>query len=261
MGGMYSDERFDRDLRRAADRVGSAQRVVVFTGAGVSKESGIATFRDPGEGLWAQYDPMDLATREAYLRDPAFVWRWYRERFGKLREAQPNPGHVALAELERHVPSVIVVTQNIDGLHQRAGSGDVIELHGSAARFKCLGERHTGFTWDDLSGSEAAEPPRCPKCGDLIRPDVVWFGEQLPHEAITRALDVARRCDVMLVVGTSGVVQPAASMPLLALQSGDFLIDVNPEPDELAGMAHAFLQGPGGEVLPLLVRTIAEDRA
>ena len=149
-----ADERPEHDLRRAAARLAAAQRVVVFTGAGVSKESGIATFRDPGEGLWAQYDPMELATREAFVRDPAFVWSWYRERFGKLREAQPNPGHVALAELERHVPSVIVVTQNIDGLHRRAGSSDVIELHGSADRFKCLGERHTGFTWDDIAGSE-----------------------------------------------------------------------------------------------------------
>ena len=153
---------FERDLGRAAERLSSARRVVVFTGAGVSKESGIATFRDPGEGLWAKYDPMQLATREAFVRDPAFVWSWYRERFGKLRKARPNPGHVALAELERHVPSVIVVTQNIDGLHQRAGSSDVIELHGSAHHFRCLDERHTGFTWDDVRGSEAAPPPRCP---------------------------------------------------------------------------------------------------
>ena len=244
-------------MRRAAERLRAARRVVVFTGAGVSKESGIATFREPGEGLWAQYDPMQLATREAFIADPAFVWRWYRERFGKLREAQPTPGHVALAELERHVPSVIVVTQNIDGLHQRAGSSDVIELHGSANRFKCLSERHTGFAWDDISGSDEA-PPRCPKCGDLMRPDVVWFGESLPHEAITRAFEVARRCDVMLVVGTSGVVQPAASVPLVALQTGSFLIDVNPVPDELTSIAHAFLQGRGGEVLPLLVRAVAE---
>ena len=252
-----SADRFARDLRTAAARLAAAQRVVVFTGAGVSKESGIATFRDPGEGLWAQYDPMELATREAYVRDPAFVWSWYRDRFGKLAEARPNAGHVALAELERHVPSVIVVTQNIDGLHRRAGSSDVIELHGSADRFKCLGERHKGFTWDDISGSEEA-PPRCPQCGDLIRPDVVWFGESLPHEAITRAFEVARRCDVMLVVGTSGVVQPAASVPLVALQSAAFLIDVNPQPDELTSLAHVFLQGPGGEVLPLLVRAVAE---
>jgi NAD-dependent protein deacetylase/lipoamidase len=260
---MRREERLERDLRTAAARLAAAQRVVVFTGAGVSKESGIATFRDPGEGLWAKYDPMELATREAFVRDPAFVWSWYRERFGKLREAQPNAGHVALAELERHVPSVIVVTQNIDGLHRRAGSSDVIELHGSAERFKCLSERHTGFAWDDVAawevaaGSEEA-PPRCPRCGDLIRPDVVWFGESLPHAAITRAFEVAGRCDAMLVVGTSGVVQPAASVPVRALQSGAFLIDVNPEPDELSSMAHAFLQGRGGGVLPILVRAVAE---
>jgi NAD-dependent deacetylase len=265
----YDTDGMERGLTRAAGRLAATRRVVVFTGAGVSKESGIATFRDPGEGLWARYDPMQLATREAYVRDPAFVWRWYRERFGRLREARPNPGHVALAELERHVPSVVVVTQNIDGLHQRAGSSDVIELHGSAARFKCLSGRHRGFTWDDVAaweqaaaqgdsaGSETA-PPRCPHCGALIRPDVVWFGEPLPQEAIARAYEVAGRCDVMLIVGTSGVVQPAASVPLAALHAGAFVIDVNPEPDELTAVSDVYLRGPGGEVLPRLVGSVAQ---
>jgi NAD-dependent deacetylase len=273
-----SDARLERDLRRAAERLVVARRLVVFTGAGVSKESGIATFRDPGEGLWAKYDPMQLATREAFVSDPQLVWSWYRERFGKLREARPNPGHVALAELERHVPSVIVVTQNIDALHQDAGSSDVIELHGSARRFKCLTGDHGRFTWDDVAAMErvAAAPeqgdaathdvtatpdrvavPRCPRCGDLIRPDVVWFGETLPHEAITRASEVARVCDVMLVVGTSGVVYPAASVPATAARAGAFLIDVNPRPDELSGLADVFLQGPGGEVLPRLAEELA----
>ncbi len=245
-------------LGQAASRLADARRVVVYSGAGVSKESGIATFREPGTGLWAQYDPMQLATAEAYERDPAFVWRWYMDRFGQIEAAQPNPGHRALAELERLVPTT-VVTQNIDGLHQRAGSRDVIELHGSALRFKCVGGRHGGFSLAELAGSDEA-PPRCPRCGDLIRPDVVWFGEALPEAALERALDLAARCDALLAVGTSGVVYPAALVPATAHQCGAALIDVNPEPDAIARAADCFLQGPAGEVLPRLVARVRELR-
>ena len=255
---MTSDDTEAQVLEQAATRLAAAQRVVVYTGAGVSKESGIATFREPGTGLWARYDPMQLATAEAYAADPAFVWRWYMDRFGQIEAAQPNPGHRALAELERLVPTT-VVTQNIDGLHQRAGSSDVIELHGSALRFKCVAERHTGFTLDEVAGSDEA-PPRCPRCGDLIRPDVVWFGEALPAEALERALDLAARCDALLAVGTSGVVYPAALVPATAHQGGATLIDVNPEPDAIARAADCFLQGPGGEVLPRLVARVRELR-
>jgi NAD-dependent deacetylase len=230
----------------------------VFTGAGVSKESGIATFREPGEGLWAKYDPMKLATREAYVSDPAFVWRWYEARFGLIDTAEPNPGHYAIAELERIVPTT-VVTQNIDGLNQRAGSSDVIELHGSALRFKCLGGRHTGLTRADFAGSDEA-PPRCPHCGDLIRPDVVWFGEGLPEAALQRALDLAADCDVVIAVGTSGVVYPAAMVPVMAHETGAAVIDVNPDEDAIASFADWFLRGPGGEVLPRLVALTRELR-
>jgi len=252
------DKRLAAALEGAAASLARASRVVVYSGAGVSKESGISTFRDPGEGLWAKYDPMQLATAEAYDRDPAFVWRWYMDRFGQIEAAQPNPGHRAIAELERLVP-LTVVTQNIDGLHQRAGSRDVIELHGSALRFKCVGERHGGFALADLAGSDEA-PPRCPHCGDLIRPDVVWFGEALPGEALERALDLAARCDSLIAVGTSGVVYPAALVPATAYQAGAALIDVNPEPDAFAEAADWFLQGPGGAVLPRLVARVAELR-
>jgi NAD-dependent deacetylase len=245
-------------VEAAAARLAQARRVVAYTGAGVSKESGISTFRDPGEGLWAKYDPLQLATADAYARDPAFVWRWYMDRFGLIERAAPNPGHRALAELERLV-TLTVVTQNIDGLHQRAGSPDVIELHGSAHRFKCVGGRHTGFTLADFAGSDEA-PPRCPRCGDLIRPDVVWFGEALPAAALERALDLAARCDVLIAVGTSGVVYPAALVPATAHESGAALIDVNPEPDALAAVADWFLQGPGGEVLPRLVAEVKRLR-
>ena len=251
---MSDSGRLATDLHAAAARLARARRVVVYSGAGVSKESGISTFRDPSEGLWAKYDPMALATAEAYARDPAFVWAWYMDRFGLIEQAQPNLGHEALAELADLVP-LTIVTQNIDGLHQRAGSRDVIELHGSALRFKCLAERHTGLSLADLAGSDEA-PPRCPHCGEIVRPDVVWFGEALPTAALERAFELASRCEVLLAVGTSGVVYPAAMVPALAQQAGATVIDVNPEPDAIANMADWFLQGPGGEVLPRLVAEV-----
>jgi len=232
----------------------------VFTGAGVSKESGIATFREPETGLWARFDPMKLATPEAYRRDPEFVWSWYEHRFGAAAAAEPNAGHQAIAELERLLPRVAVVTQNIDGLHQRAGSSDVVELHGSMHRFKCLPGTHTGFARADFAG-QTQKPPRCPDCGELLRPDVVWFGEALPGAAIDRAQALSAGCDVMLVVGTSGVVYPAAAMPQLAAQAGALVIDVNPERDALAASAAIFLRGPGGVVLPELVAAVREHLA
>jgi NAD-dependent deacetylase len=250
----------DPYLRPAARSVARAKRLVVFTGAGVSKESGIATFREPETGLWAQYDPMDLATYEAYVRRPEFVWSWYEHRFGAAAAASPNPGHIAIAELESLLPRVSVVTQNIDGLHQRAGSSDVIELHGSMFRFKCLSGRHTGFVLDDFAAQDV-KPPRCPECGEPLRPDVVWFGEALPGDAIDRAQALSAACDVMLVVGTSGVVYPAAGMPLLAAEAGATVIDVNPERDALTAAADIFLQGRGGEVLPGLVAAVREHLA
>ena len=247
----------DPRVQSAARALARSRRLGVFTGAGVSKESGIATFREPETGLWAQYDPMELATYEAYVRRPAFVWSWYEHRFGAAAAAAPNPGHRAIAELEHLLPRVSVVTQNIDGLHQRAGSSDVIELHGNMLRFKCLSGRHTGFVLDDFAGQDE-KPPRCPDCGDPLRPDVVWFGEALPADAIDRAQALSAACDVMLVVGTSGVVYPAAGLPFLAAEAGATVIDVNPERDALAAAAEIFLRGPGGEVLPQLVASVRE---
>jgi NAD-dependent deacetylase len=247
-------------LREAARRLAAAGLLVVFTGAGISRESGIATFRDKEEGLWARYDPLQLATLEGYLSDPPLVWEWYEHRFGIIADAEPNPGHAAIAELERLLPQVVVVTQNIDGLHHRAGSTDVIELHGSMHRYKCLSDRHTGFTRADFAG-RPEKPPRCPRCGGLLRPDVVWFGEALPESEIGRAFLLGRTCDAMLVVGTSGVVQPAASVPVLAARAGALVIDVNPERDDLAVIADIFLRGRGGEVLPRLVAAMKESTA
>ena len=239
----------DPRMLSAARALARSHRLVVFTGAGVSKESGIATFREPETGLWAQYDPMELATYEAYVRQPELVWSWYEHRFGAAAAAAPNPGHIAIAELERLLPRVSVVTQNIDDLHQRAGSSDVIELHGSMLRFKCLRGRHTGFVLDDFSGQDD-KPPRCPKCGDLLRPDVVWFGEALPLRALAAAEEVARACDLMLVVGTSGVVYPAAGLARMA--AGKVVI-VNPHPSDLDDAADAVLCGTAAQLLPQLL--------
>ena len=247
----------DPDLQTAGRALARAKRLVVFTGAGVSKESGIPTFREPETGLWARYDPMELATPEAYLRDPAFVWSWYEHRFGAAAAAEPNPGHMAVAELETLLPSVCVITQNIDGLHQRAGSSDVIELHGSMHSYRCVRGRHRGFTRRDFA-DQTAKPPCCPECGDPLRPEVVWFGEALPGDAIDRAQSVSAACDAMLVVGTSGIVYPAAAMPPLAKAAGATVIDVNPERDALARWCDLFLRGPGGEVLPRLVAAVRQ---
>ncbi len=245
----------NNDLSEAARRVSRAARLIVLTGAGVSKESGIPTFREAQDGLWARYDPMEMASERGFLRNPKLVWEWYEYRFGMVASAQPNPGHRAIAALEEVVPAVTVVTQNIDGLHQASGSTRVLELHGSIQRYKCFGGKHTGYTRDDFAG-QSEKPPRCPRCGDLIRPDVVWFGEYLPQQVMQDAYAACRAADVALVVGTSGVVQPAASLPFVAQDAGATVIDVNPEEDEISGMADIFLRGKGGEVLPRLLEAV-----
>ncbi len=254
---MTAEDPTSEQIRFAARRLAAARRIVVFTGAGVSKESGIATFRDAEDGLWSKYDPMEMATERGFLRDPEYVWDWYEYRFGLVDQTQPNAGHLAIAAMERLVPELVVVTQNIDGLHARAGSTDVLELHGSIRRFKCLRGRHSGFSRSDFV-DQTAKPPRCPRCGELIRPDVVWFGEQLDGAVLDRAFRLAEACDAMIVVGTSGVVQPAALLPILAKQSRAFVLDVNPQPDEIAGLADVFLQEPGGEALPRLLAAMEE---
>jgi NAD-dependent deacetylase len=247
----------DSLIHLAAQRLSAARRVVVLTGAGVSRESGIATFRDPEEGLWARYDPMDLATQEGYLRNPPLVWKWYEHRFGLVETARPNAGHLAIAELEELCATVTVITQNIDGLHQRAGSTDVVELHGSILRYRCLEGRHTGLTRADFA-DQVDRPPRCPHCGEILRPEVVWFGEMLPETALERAFYLSEHCHTMLVVGTSGEVQPAASLPFVAARSGATVIDVNPSRDQIAAIADVYLPGPGGEILPRVVSALRD---
>ncbi len=228
----------------------NAGRVVALTGSGVSAESGVPTFREAQSGLWERYDPQELATPEAFARDPRLVWEWYQWRRNLVLEAEPNPGHMALAELERRVSDFTLVTQNVDGLHERAGSRNVIELHGNILRSKCSleGEIASPRERDD------SVPPRCPRCGAPLRPDVVWFGESLPPGALEAASDAARGCALFLSVGTSSLVYPAAALPYEATENGATLVEINPNETPLTRHADHYLRGPAGEVLPRLLR-------
>jgi NAD-dependent deacetylase len=227
-----------------------AGRVTVLTGSGVSSESGVPTFREAQTGLWERFDPQQLATPEAFDRDPRLVWEWYAWRRRLVSEAEPNPAHRALAELEGMVPEFTLVTQNVDGLHQRAGSWSVIELHGNILRSKCSWE---GVIVEPEDHDESV-PPVCPGCGASLRPDVVWFGELLPAAAMEAASEAARGCDVFLSVGTSSLVYPAAALPYEALENGATVVEVNPSETPLTGQADHALRGRAGEVLPDLLR-------
>ena len=234
------------ELAQALQR---APFVAALTGAGVSAESGLATFRDAQTGLWARFDPRELATPAAFARNPKLVWDWYALRRERVAAAQPNAGHVALAELERRVPEFVLVTQNVDGLHQRAGSRRVVELHGSIVRVRCSREGTIVERWR----TEDGEVPRCASCGAFLRPDVVWFEEMLPAQALASAEDAARRCDLLLVIGTSAEVYPAAGLPLLAREHGARLVEINPNATALSTHADYLLRGASGAVLPQLV--------
>ena len=231
-------------------RLQSSKSVAVLTGSGVSAESGVPTFREAQIGLWARYNPEELATPEAFVRDPRLVWEWYTWRRELVEKAVPNPGHEALAELERRIPSFALITQNVDGLHRRAGSQSVIELHGNIRRSKCSRE---DVVVEPREG-DTDVPPSCPSCGAPLRPDVVWFGEALPRDAFAEAFDAARNCDLFFSVGTSGLVQPAASLPFEALHSGVTIIEINPDETPLTRHADYALRGRAGEVLPVLLR-------
>lgn len=234
---------------RAAALLRSARHLCVLTGAGISAESGIPTFRDAQEGLWAQYSPLDLATPEGFERDPELVWRWYEWRRAMVRAAQPNPGHVALAHLAGLVPRLTLVTQNVDGLHQRAGSQRVIEYHGNILRDRCTVEQTIAERAED---SRHAALPRCAACGGLLRPDVVWFGEMIPRQALLDAEAAASACDLFLSIGTSSLVYPAAGLAEAALRRDVPVIEINPNPTDLTPQASVVLAGPAGRVLPAL---------
>jgi NAD-dependent deacetylase len=225
-----------------------ARNVAVLTGAGTSAESGVPTFRDALSGLWSSFRPEDLATPEAFERNPKLVWDWYAGRRAQVSQVLPNAGHQALARLARRYDCFTVITQNVDGLHQLAGSQDVIELHGNIRRVKCHERGHPVDRWEE-SGEG---PPRCPHCQGRLRPDVVWFGEALPETSLARAIEVTLQCDVFLSVGTSALVYPAAGLPLAALEAGKPVVEINPEHTPLSGRATWFLAGKSGVILPAL---------
>ena len=229
-------------------RLESARSVAVLTGAGVSAESGVPTFRG-ADGLWRQYRAEDLATPEAFSRDPKLVWEWYDWRRQLIAKCQPNPAHYAIAFLERQARKLLLITQNVDGLHRLAGSVRMVEVHGSLWRVRCLQE---GKITENLDVPLRTIAPRC-ECGSLLRPDVVWFGEALPSEALQQAFEAAESCDVFLVVGTSAVVQPAASLPMVARNKGAYVVEVNLEPTSLTPIAHESHHGKAGEILPKLL--------
>lgn len=231
-----------------------ASRIAVLTGAGVSAESGLQTFRsasDP-QSLWSRYRPEELATPEAFERNPELVWEFYAMRRLKAGEVVPNPGHSALAEMGRRVPHCTLITQNVDGLHQKAGSLGVIELHGNITRIKCSHGCGVLTEWEPGPGSV----PLCPTCGAKLRPDVVWFGEMLPRAELDAAQQAAQECQVFFSIGTSGLVQPAASLAWLAKHNRAVLVEINPEETPLSEAVDYFIKGKSGQVLPELVKEV-----
>ncbi len=241
---------FPEDFLAAARR---ARSCVVLTGAGISAESGLDTFRGQ-QGLWRDHDPRELATPEAFDRDPQLVWEWYRWRRDKARNAQPNAGHLAIASLEGMYGHFLLATQNVDGLHQRAGSSRMVELHGNITRDRCSG---CGRIYTEVATGEGL--PRC-GCGGMLRPDVVWFGEALPAEAVERAWGESCRADVFFTVGTSGLVQPAASLPLTAKRGGAYLVEVNPEPTPISEAADLVIRAKAGAAMAAVALAVGGAR-
>ncbi len=230
-------------IERVVDILRSARIVTVSSGAGMSAESGVETFRDAQTGVWTKFRPEDLATPEAFARDPRFVWDWYRARRAKLGEVRPHRGHEILAAWQQRFERVAIITQNVDGLHHRAGSGEVIELHGRLDVVRCTGCGHERQTLEDLGPD-----PRC-DCGQRLRPGVVWFGEMLPPDAFEAAQEATEACDVFFVIGTSGVVQPAASLADFARAGGARVIEINPDPTPITAIADVHLPMRCGEAL------------
>ncbi|HEY3251930.1 MAG TPA: NAD-dependent deacylase [Ignavibacteria bacterium] len=244
---MFSDELIERLL--------SATNVSALTGAGVSAESGVPTFRDPG-GIWEKYRPEQLANFEAFMSDPDFVWSWYQHRREIMRDVKPNAGHYALAEMEKIFKEFNLITQNIDNLHNRAGSNKVTELHGNIERNFCL---NCKTFYDEVDVKERSVL-KCEKCGGLIRPDVVWFGEMLPMDALRHAEDCAMNSDVFFSIGTSAEVYPAAMLPMIAKQSHAYVVEINIKPTVLTYDVDEMLQGKSGEILMELVQIIKSKK-
>lgn len=248
------------ELVSVAQKICRSQRTVVLTGAGISAESGIPTFRDSLTGLWEQFDPLELATPEAYCRNPSLVWGWYEWRRMKVLQSPPNPGHLALATLAAQVPQLILITQNVDDLHERAGSPAVLHLHGSLHHPRCF-ECHHPHTLapgmpEEPEGGRTVPPPRCSQCCGPVRPGVVWFGESLPSLAWQQAMAAVHHCDLLISIGTSGLVYPAASLPEIAHKNNTPIIVINPAPTEQDNIATHIFRGRAGEILPQLLKLI-----
>ncbi|MFZ4623505.1 MAG: SIR2 family NAD-dependent protein deacylase [Rhodoferax sp.] len=251
---MQTDSKIPSGLISALQE---ARHVVIFTGAGVSAESGIPTFRDALTGLWQRFDAEDLATPNAFRKDRDLVWGWYEWRRMKVLMAQPNPAHLAIAALAQQVPLLTVVTQNVDDLHERAGSPDVLHLHGSFHQPRCAacGQAHRfapGIP-DEPEGGRRLSPPVCDQCGGPVRPGVVWFGEDLPARELHQAQKHAQQCDLLFTIGTSGMVYPAADIPVLAKQSGARVVQINPSSTPLDKMCTWSLAGAAGVIFPMLM--------
>ncbi|MFQ5497326.1 MAG: NAD-dependent deacetylase [Nitrosopumilus sp.] len=234
------------------EQIKDIKKIVFVTGAGISQESGIPTFRGK-EGLWRNHDAMKLATIDAFYENPKLVWEWYNERRKNIFQAQPNPGHNAIAELEKYA-EVIVLTQNIDGLHQKSGSSEVLELHGSIVKIKC-----SVCDFRDEIITEFSEiPPLC-KCGNILRPNVVWFGESLPQDVWQKAMICASQCDLMIIAGTSLVVSPANTLPIYAKQNNAILIEVNPQDTEMSSEMDLVIRNTSAVALPEFVSLFREN--
>ncbi|MEJ2732153.1 MAG: NAD-dependent deacylase [Anaerolineae bacterium] len=227
--------------------IAQVRSLAVLTGAGISAESGVPTFRGEG-GLWHSYRAEDLATPHAFRRDPRLVWEWYDWRRGLIGACQPNAAHDTLAEMEGRFPDFVLITQNVDGLHRLAGSRRIVELHGNIWRMRCT--RGCRSPWEDRSHPLPEIPPHCPDCGAPARPDVVWFGEPLSNAALDEAFAAVQRCQVLLVVGTSAMVQPAASLPLVAMQRGAYIVEINPQSTPLSGDVDQAIRESAAVALP-----------
>lgn len=254
------DSTLDPALRQALSR--RFERIVVFSGAGMSADSGIPTFRSGSNGLWHEFDPQQLATPQAWRRDSALVWGWYEWRRGLVMQAAPNPGHLAVARLQQALGAQ-VVTQNVDDLHERAGSRDVVHLHGSLFATRCFDCGRPAVPdpilegLDAIGGEGAREaPPACVACGGPCRPGVVWFGEPLPADAWERACEALAACELLVVVGTSGLVQPAASLPRLAREAGARVVEINPVESAVSALAHESLRMGAGEGMRVLAERL-----
>jgi len=227
----------------------AAKKIVALTGAGISAESGLATFRDAQTGLWSKFKPEELATADAFQRDPKFVQDWYAWRRENALKAEPNAGHLVIAEMEKRAPEFLLVTQNVDGLHGRAGSRRMVELHGNIHRFRCFDNDCTSANFDVENG-------RCRSCGGNLRPDVVWFGEMLPADALEKATAAAETCDVFFSIGTSSIVYPAADLWRRAKNCGAIVIEINKDPTPLTPLADYSFLGKSGEILPALMAAV-----